>query len=71
VYKDLIMKIDKLPVVTAITTVVIQGVPYILVINECIYVEGNATSLLSTYQAREFGVTVNNVAVRHGGSKIC
>jgi len=58
------IKIDKLPVVTALTIVVIQDIACILVINECIYVKGNTTSLLSTYQAREYGVQVNDVAAR-------
>ena len=35
--------------------------------NEAIYVENNVTSLLSTYQTRENGVIVNDVARRHGG----
>lgn len=63
------MKLDKLPIVTAVTAVVLDGVTYLLVINECIHVEGNDTSLLSTFQAREHGVFVEDVAKRHGGKQ--
>ena len=38
-------------------------------INEAVYVEGNPTSLLSTFQAREHGVVINDVAKRHGGTQ--
>ena len=63
------MKFDKLPIVTALTAVVIDGITYLLVINECIHVDGNDTSLLSTFQAREHGVFIDDVAKRHAGKQ--
>jgi len=54
---------------TPLTTVVIDGITYLLVIHECSHVEGNDTSLLSTFQAREYGVFVEDIAKRHGGKQ--
>ena len=61
------MKITHLPVVTAIAAVTLMDETIIIEVNEAIYVKGNRTSLLSTFQAREFGVQVHDTARRHGG----
>jgi len=61
------MQMDALPIVTAVTAVDLEKETIIMEFNEAIYVENNVTSLLSTYQTRENGVIVNDVARRHGG----
>ena len=61
------MQIEALPIVTAVTAVDLEKETIIMEFNETIYVENNVTSLLSTYQTRENGVIVNDVARRHGG----
>ena len=63
------MKIGHLPVVTAITAIDLVEETIILEINEAIYVKDNNTSLLSTFQAREYGVIINDIAKRHGGAQ--
>ena len=56
------MTIDKVPIVSVITAVDLPGSTIILECNECIRVENNAVSLLSTFQARENGVQVYDTA---------
>jgi len=60
------MKIEELPIVTAITAIDLDEETYILEVNETIYVKYNGTSLLSTYQARDHGVVVNDISLKHG-----
>jgi len=63
------MTIDKLPIVTAITAIDLPETTLILEFNECIHVENNAVSLMSTFQARENSVDVYDVTRRHGGKQ--
>jgi hypothetical protein len=46
-----------------------QGVKMLLGLNEAPYLPDNSGSLLSTGQAREYGVWVNDVLKRHGGEQ--
>lgn len=64
-----VVTLQELPIVTAVGKIIVDGEPIIIQINEAVYVEGNPTSLLSTFQAREHGVMVNDVAKRHGGTQ--
>ena len=66
---DASMKLDQLPVVTAVTAVDLEEGTFILEINEAIHVPSNPTSLLSTFQVRENGGTVDDVSTRHGGTQ--
>jgi len=63
------IKMNSLPVVTAVTAVGIDSTTYLVVVNEAIYVRGNETSLLSTFQARSHGVEVHDIAKIHGGKQ--
>ena len=63
------MKINKLPIVTAVTAIDLPEETLILEFNECIHVENNTVSLLSTFQTRENGVQVYDTARRHGGKQ--
>ena len=63
------IKVQSLPIVSAVTAVDVDGEVILLEIHECIAVENNQTSLLSTFQAREHGVVVNDIADRHGGKQ--
>ena len=47
----------------------LNGGTVIIEVNEAIYVENNDTSLLSTFQAREYGTIINDTAIRHGGTQ--
>ena len=62
------MQLEELPIATAITAVDLpSGTIIIDLSNEAIYVQGNTTSLLSTYQAQSFGFDVNDTARVHAG----
>ena len=63
------MKVTHLPVVSAVTAFDLNGETLIFEVNESIYVEDNETSLLSTFQAREYGIVINDTAHRHGGTQ--
>ena len=63
------MTTENLPIVTAVTAVDLPDGTFIVEIGEAIYIPENDTSLLSTFQAREHGVIVNDVARRHGGEQ--
>ena len=63
------IKVESLPIVSAVTAVDVDGEVILLEIHECIAVENNQTSLLSTFQARDHGVVVNDIADRHGGKQ--
>jgi len=59
-----------LPIVSAITTVDLpNGESILLIINEGIYNETANHSLLSEFQLREFGVIIDSVCQRHGGTQ--
>jgi len=51
------INMESLPVVTVVTAVDIDSTTYLVVVNEGIYVRGNKTSLLSTFQARSHDIT--------------
>jgi len=57
-----VVTLHELPIVTAVGKVIVDGEPIFIQINEAVYVEGNPTSLLSMFQAREHGVRVNDTA---------
>jgi hypothetical protein len=63
------LNITNAPIVTAAFAYDAEEGPIILVVNEAVYLENNSTSLLSTVQAREHGILVDDCAKRHGGSQ--
>jgi hypothetical protein len=59
-----------LPIVSAITAIdVPSGESILLVIHEGIYNETAAHSLLSEFQLREFGINIDSICHRHGGTQ--
>ena len=60
---------EKIPIGGAAGSADLPGGTIILQMNEVPLIKGGSTSLLSTTQAREFGVKVNDVAKRHGGQQ--
>jgi hypothetical protein len=59
-----------LPIVTAITAIDLpSGESILLVIHEGIYNETAAHSLLSEFQLREFGINIDSICHRHGGTQ--
>jgi hypothetical protein len=61
---------DDLPIVTAAFACDLTGGPTIIIeVNEAVYIKNNTTSLLSTTQAREFGVAIDDVPIRYGGTQ--
>ena len=57
-----VVTLNELPIVTAVGEIIVNGEPILIQIDEAVYVEGDPTSLLSTFQAHEHGVRVNDVA---------
>jgi hypothetical protein len=59
-----------LPIVSAITVLDLSnGQSVLLVIHESIYNETSNHSLLSGFQRREFGVMIDSMCHRHGGTQ--
>jgi len=59
-----------LPIISAVTAVDLpDGQSVLLVINEAIYNESSNHSLLSEFQLREFGVIIDSICLRHGGTQ--
>jgi hypothetical protein len=59
-----------LPIVSAITAIDLpSGESILLVIHEGIYNEIAAHSLLSGFQLREFGINIDSICHRHGGTQ--
>ena len=59
-----------LPIVSAITAIDLpSGESILLVIHEGIYNETAAHSLLSEFQLREFGINIDSICHRHGGTQ--
>ena len=67
-YADNVESIS-LPIGTAIAAVELDDQTVIVEANEAILMESNKNSLLSTFQVREFGHKVHDVARRHGGDQ--
>ena len=63
------IKVKSLPSVSAVTAVDVGDEVILLELHECIALEANQISLLSTFQAQEAGVVVNDVAKRHNGKQ--
>ena len=66
---DASMTLEQLPVVSAVTAIDLEEGTFILEVNEAIHVPENPTSLLSTFQVREYGGVVDDVSTRHGGKQ--
>ena len=67
-YADNVESIS-LPIGTTIAAVELDDQTVIVEANEAILMENNRNSLLSTFQVREFGHKVHDVARRHGGDQ--
>ena len=63
------LTLEELPIVTAVTAIDLPDGTFIIEMGEAIHIPSNETSLLSTFQAREHGVIVNDVAKRHNGQQ--
>ena len=63
------IKVESLPIVLAVTAVDMGKEVVLLELHECIAVAGNQVSLLSTFQAREAGVIVNDITKQHNGKQ--
>ena len=58
-----------LPIGTALAAVDLEDQTIVLEANEAILMTENHSSLMSTFQVREFGHTIDDVARRHGGTQ--
>jgi hypothetical protein len=59
-----------LPIVIAITAVdFTDGISVILIVHEAIYNDTSNHSLLSEYQLRYFGVKIDSICHKHGGTQ--
>ena len=58
-----------IPIGSAVTVIDLPRGPVAIQLNETPLLENGSNSLLSTAQAREFGVIVDDVAIRHGGKQ--
>jgi hypothetical protein len=63
------LNITNAPIVTTAFAYDAEEGPIILVVKYSVYLENNSTSLLSTVQAREHGILVENHAKCHGRSQ--
>jgi hypothetical protein len=62
--------IRNLPIVNAMTTIdLLNGQSILLVIREAIYNGSSSHTLLSEFQLREFGIIIDSICHRHGGSQ--
>ena len=61
------LKKNSIPIGSGVTAVDLPSGPILLQVNEAPLVEGDGNSLLSTPQAREYSVKIDDVARRHGG----
>jgi hypothetical protein len=60
-----------LPIVRAITAVDLpDGISVILTVHEAIYNDAANHSLLSEFQLRDFGVKIDSICHKHGGTQI-
>jgi hypothetical protein len=59
-----------LPMVSAITAVDLpDGISVILIVHEAIYNDTANHSLLSEFQLRDFGVKIDSICHKHGGTQ--
>ena len=56
-------------IVTAVSVVEVNGRSIMLQVNEAVHNPSADHSLLSEYQIRDYGVTINSVAKKHGGEQ--
>ena len=56
-----------LDIVTAVSVVEVNGKSIMLQVNEAVHNPSTDHSLLSEYQIRDYGVTINSIARKHGG----
>ena len=60
---------EDVPIGSAAAAIDLPSGTFIIQLNETPLLQGGSNSLLSTFQAREFGIKVDDVASRHGGSQ--
>ena len=58
-----------LDIVTAVSVVEVHGETILLQVNEAVHNPSADNSLLSEFQIRDYGVTFNSVAKKHGGEQ--
>ena len=63
------VKVERLPIVSAITALDLEDELVLLEQKECITMKNNQVSILSTFQAREAGVIVYDIAKRYNGQQ--
>ena len=58
-----------LDIVTAVSVVEVNGKSIMLQVNEAVHNPPADHSVLSEYQIRDYGVTINPIARKHGGDQ--
>ena len=58
---------NRLDIFTAVSVVEVNGNSNMLQVNEAVHNPSTDHSLLSEYQIRDYGVTINSIAKKHGG----